>query len=132
MVRGGSGAVVPERHQLPQVRPIANDLRVSLDIGHGGRVVSELAEVGQPAGFWKVFDRFRHRHDVKRGVLRGQLADGGENQPMLMPEEVLLLQLIADNVPCRVVQHQAAEYPCSASTECGGVSSRTLTSSPPG
>lgn len=66
MVRGGSGAVVPERHQLPQVRPIANDLRVSLDIGHGGRVVSELAEVGQPAGFWKVFDRFRHRHDVKR------------------------------------------------------------------
>ncbi|CRX02659.1 hypothetical protein PAERUG_P64_East_of_England_6_01_14_02971 [Pseudomonas aeruginosa] len=30
---------------------------------------------------------------------------------MLMPEEVLLLQLIADNVPCRVVQHQAAEYP---------------------
>jgi len=107
------GNLVSRRHQLPQHRTLANDLRVTPDIGGRWGIRRKFAEIGEATGLIALpgrIESFGNGNDIRRFGVFQQLADLPENPPVLVAIEIAVRDQIADPVPGLIVEQQAAEH----------------------
>ena len=137
-----AGDFVADGDQLAQHGTLAHDLGVAPDVGGRGRVVGDLAEIGEATGLIdlvRLFDGLKHRHHVGRTAHLDQLADVAEDAAMVVAVEIGLAHHVADAVPGGIVEQQAADQrllgldgmrgslsaATCESTGCGGLKART-------
>ena len=103
---------VSRRHQLPQHRTLAHDLRVALDVGCRRRVGRQFTEIGEAAGLLPLAScvkGFSDSHHIGWFGLFQQIADLPENAPVLVAIEIPVGHQIANAIPGLVIEQQTTE-----------------------
>jgi len=93
------GYFVADLNQAAQYRILAHDVRVSLGVDRGRRIVGENTEVSEAADgveFSARTEPFRYGDDVIRLAVFGERPDCPEDQAVIMPVEILLVDDIGD------------------------------------
>ena len=110
---GAGGDLAADPDQVPEQRPLADDVRVGADVGGGGRLAREARQVGEPAGVFGLALRgevLGQRDRVGRFAAPGQFGDRREDLLVVAAVEVLRGQAVGDRVPGAVVEQQAAQH----------------------
>src|SRR5690606_25234212 len=98
--------------QLTHGGPLADDLRIGADIRCRGRVLGQLAQIGEPADLVDEsfpVEFFGDGHHIDRLVTRGEAYQPTEDEPMIMAIEVRVADQLRYPFPCGVIQHHPAE-----------------------
>ena len=106
------GDLVTDRHQLAQDRTLADDLRVTPDVGRRRRVVGELGDVGEAAGLLRLavlLQRLEHGDGIRRPPLVDQLGDVAIDATVVVAIKVRLVHQVGDALPGLVVEQDATD-----------------------
>ena len=109
-----AGDVLAGGDEAAQHRALAHDLGIGLDVGGARGVRRQAAQVAQAPGFLQavLLAQVLGKGDEVAGLAGRhlKLADGVEDQPVVLGVEVLLADLVGQLVPGPVVEQQAAQH----------------------